>query len=405
MNTSLNRNFQRPLQGALKLACVAAILAGCGGGGGSGTTGTTFASGTITGFGSVILNHKTRFDDSAAKIRSDDDDANEVHDKSELKLGMQVEVEAGDVTDDSSGRHSKASEIRFGSELVGPVDAVNAANSTFTVLGKTVKVDPATTIFDDSISGGFSPALVSIVVEVHGLLDSVSNTYTATRVEAKAGALSFKIRGVIDSINGKTITIGGETISLDSIASLPTLKVGDVVRVKVNTVKVGSSWVAISIKSGARKVEDHDEAEIKGAVKITGTNLFDVDGTHVDASKVASMPVISDGDFVEVEGSIVNGVLIAKKVELEDSSAAGAGEFEFHRKVTAPATATAIGNGTFDLGTAPNVTTISWDNTTTFVAPASSGSLVANTCIEVKAKLVSGALHAVRISLDNTCTQ
>ena len=96
----------------------------------------------------------------------------------------------------------------------------------------------------------------------------------------------------------------------------------------------------------------------------------------------------------------MNGVLVATKVELEDTNTAGAAKFEFHRKITA------IGNGTFDLGTAPNVTTISWDNTTTFfVAPASSISLTANTCIEVKAKLVSGALHAVRIALDNTCTQ
>ena len=397
MNPLLNHVATHPLQTIFKLACVAAILTGCGGGGSS--TGTTsFASGTITGFGSVILDRKTRIDDSAAKIRSDDDDANEVHDKSELKLGMHVEVEAGDITDDSSGRHSKASEIRFGSELVGPVDSVTP--NSFTVLGQTVKVDPTTTIFDDSISGGFSPALVNMVVEVHGLFDSTGKTYTATRVEAKAAAQSFKIRGVIDTINGKTITIGGETITLDLIASLPKLSAGDIVRVKVKTVKVGSAWEAISIKSGVRKAEDHDQAEIKGAVKITGTKLFDVDNTHVDASKVANMPSIKDGDFVEVEGSIVNGILVATKVELEDMNKAGADEFEFHRKITG------IGSGTFDLGTAPNVTTISWDTATTkFVAPANSGSLTKDACIEVKAKLVSGALHAVRIALDNSCTQ
>lgn len=404
MNPLLNHVATHPLQTIFKLACVAAILTGCGGGGGS--TGTTsFASGTITGFGSVILDRKTRIDDSAAKIRSDDDDdANAIHDKSELKLGMHIEVEAGDITDDSSGRHSKASEIRFGSELVGPIDAVNATASTFTVLGQTVKVDPTTTIFDNSISGGFSPALVNMVVEVHGLFDSASKTYTASRVEAKAATQpTFKIRGAIDTINvnGTTITIGSETISLDLIAPLPKLSAGDIVRVKVKTPKVGSAWVAISIKSGVRKMEDHDEAEIKGAVQhfTDKSKLFDVNGTSVDAKNVASMPSITDGDFVEVEGSIVNGVLVATKVELEDTNTAGAGEFEFHRKITG------TGNGTFDLGTAPNVTTISWDNTTSFVAPASSISLTANTCIEVKAKLVSGTLHAVRIALDNTCTQ
>ena len=58
MNPLLNHVATHPLQTIFKLACVAAILTGCGGGGGS--TGTTsFASGTITGFGSVILDRKT----------------------------------------------------------------------------------------------------------------------------------------------------------------------------------------------------------------------------------------------------------------------------------------------------------------------------------------------------------
>ena len=76
---------RRWLQGLLFLA--AGVLAGCGGGGegGVGTGGTgTYALGTITGFGSIIVNG-VRFDDSAASVL-DDDDATRSRD--ELKLGM-----------------------------------------------------------------------------------------------------------------------------------------------------------------------------------------------------------------------------------------------------------------------------------------------------------------------------
>src|SRR5690242_2169900 len=88
----------------LQLAAAAALLAGCGGGGGDAGMGgaaasRSFASGPITGFGSVIVNG-VRFDNSTAATT--DDDGNAVP-ATALKLGMQVEVTGGRVSDDVLG--------------------------------------------------------------------------------------------------------------------------------------------------------------------------------------------------------------------------------------------------------------------------------------------------------------
>src|SRR5438270_5292928 len=109
----------------LQLATAALLLSGCGGGGDAGTStpaaaSRSFAAGTITGFGSVIVNG-VRFDDSKAKVSDDDGNAAA---SGALKLGMRVEIEGGAVNDDGTGARAEASEIRFGPELVGQVESV-----------------------------------------------------------------------------------------------------------------------------------------------------------------------------------------------------------------------------------------------------------------------------------------
>jgi hypothetical protein len=411
LSTLSNHITTRPVQTVFKLACVAAILAGCGGGG-TGATSTTssFASGPIQGLGSIIVN-RVRFDNSSASVASDDDDNNEVHGSGELKVGMVVTVQGGAITTDISGaRHSKATQIHFGSELVGPATfkSINVDNltGTFTVLGQVVTVD-SSTVWDDSIAGGFSSLADSTVVEVHGLL--AAGTYTATRVEAKSNAQNFKIRGVVEDVNAtdSTITIGGQVISLANLVPVPVVNTLDIVRVKValnSTPNRGTSanpWVALRVKSGIRKIEDHSEAEIKGTVADFVGKTFSVNGTKVDATNVANLPTFTDGAFVEVHGRMEGDTLIATAVEIEDRNAPGAGEMEFHRIITSATGQSIV------FGTGATATTISWNDNTSFANGATSASLTPNTCVEVKAVTVSGntTLRATRIKLDDSCTQ
>ena len=405
MNINMTHLTTRPIQTFFKLACVAAILAGCGGGGDSGSTGSgSFASGPITGFGSIIVNG-VRFDDSSAKVSSEDDDNGESRDRSELKLGMVVDVQGGGTTSDDSGRHGKANEIHFGSEIVGPVEAgsktSSATGGSFKILGQTVVVSD-TTVFDNSLPNRLGSIADNAILEVHGLIDPSTKEYKATRIEPKANAAFFKIRGTISDLKpaDKTFMIGTELISFAAASSVPsTLKDGDVVRVKLQTTKVsGQPWVATKVKSGVRKVEDHDEAEVKGLVTDLSADgkKFNIGPHAVDATAVANLVKLSNSSFVEVEGSIVGGILVARKVELEDNNKEGANEFEFHRKITS------VEGKVISLGE----TKISWDDQTQFLKGATATDLKAQACVEIKAVgTATTMLRAVRIKLDNSCTQ
>ncbi|MFZ2988859.1 MAG: hypothetical protein WA086_12770, partial [Ideonella sp.] len=91
---------QMLLRSALALASLSVLVA-CGGGGSAdtdastgGTPGastlTAFTSGSISGFGSVIVNG-VRFDDSNATVEDDDGGR---HGRDDLKLGASVEIES-----------------------------------------------------------------------------------------------------------------------------------------------------------------------------------------------------------------------------------------------------------------------------------------------------------------------
>ena len=349
MLTQLNALYRRPAQGLLKLLCAAVVLTGCGGGGG-GTGGTTpagavssFAAGTITGFGSIIVNG-VRFDDSSASVSDDDGNA---HRNDELRLGMTAEIESAGVTSDASGSHGTARAIRFGSEIVGPVSSIAADAKSLVVLGETVQIT-ATTLFDDRLIGGLAGLTPGTdIVEVHGLLDAATGIYTATRIEPRPNALFFKLRGVVSNIDKTAHTFrigsGTETISYAGIAAAvpAALDNGLLVRVRLDKTQVAGNWVATAIASGVRKLEDHDEAELEGAITAStfaADKKFSVNGIAVDAT-TAAYPQGSDGIVlgarVEVKGSAVNGVVVATRVSIETEHDRELKGFELHGAISA----------------------------------------------------------------------
>ena len=345
----LNRliSLRRPAQGFVSLICTAAVVAACGGGGSSDplpvATKSAFSAGAITGFGSIIVNG-VRFDDSAASVTDDDGSARR---NDELRLGMVAEVDSSSITTDDTGSHGKARAIRFGPEIIGPVSAVAVDGKSLVVLGETVQIT-ATTLFDDRLVGGLAGIVAGkSVVEVHGLLDVTTGAYTATRIEPKPNAPYFKLRGVVSNLNTAAQTFkigsGADTISYAGIsAALPAdMGNGLMVRVKLQTAQVNGQWVATNIKSGVRKLEDHDEAEIEGRITATTFSVdkkFSVNGVPVDATN-ATFPKgtagIVLGARVEVKGSAVNGIVMATKVKVEDERERDNEGFELHGVVSA----------------------------------------------------------------------
>ena len=155
MNPKFRRALGRTLAGWSVGVVLACVLAACGGGGGgdlagvgtggTGTVSSTVGVGPISGFGSVIISG-VRYDDSAATVTDEDGNART---RADLKLGM---VGAVSGSADFVAGTGVATGIRYGSEIVGPVESVDLAGGRFTVLGATVSIKTAT-VFDDRLAG------------------------------------------------------------------------------------------------------------------------------------------------------------------------------------------------------------------------------------------------------------
>jgi hypothetical protein len=312
---------------AVRWAVIAALatLAACGGGGSSdsGTgTGTTtvaaYTSGAITGFGSIIVNG-VRFDDTTASVL--DEDGHHVTTAS-LALGATVEIESAAV--DHSTAKAKATKIRLGGEMVGPVSAIDTTASQFTLLGQTVEVN-STTVYDSSLSGGLSAITTGAVLAVHAQLDATRAVYVATRVEARSAATEYRLSGTVSALNTTTqqFQLGGALISYASLSPQPTgLADGLSVRVKLQLAQVSGAWVATELKGAGLSLPDSaTEAEVHGRISAwTSATQFSVNGVTVDASS-ATFPQgqtgVVLGARVEVAGTVVSGVLVATTVKVE----------------------------------------------------------------------------------------
>jgi hypothetical protein len=337
----------RPLRqaAAVVTAATLALVAACGGGGSdmgaagspAVTTVASFSQGAISGFGSIIVNG-VRWDDGSATITDDDGVS---HARSELKLGMVVEIDGGPV--DHAAGMGRALAIRYGSETLGPIGAIDGALSQLTVLGQTVVVTPST-VFDAGISGGLAGLQVNDVIEIHGLFDAAGNRTVATRIERRAGATAYRLRGVVAELDPalKTFKIGSELISYGSLTDLPAPPVnGGQVKLRLQTTQVAGAWVATKLRLLQRPAGNREDAEVEGMVTAwTSATRFEVNGMPVDATN-ASFPdgqgVVVMGARVEVEGAVVDGVLVASQVKGEDEMHHGGmmRAFELHGEVGA----------------------------------------------------------------------
>ena len=315
---------RRRALGALLAAAGVVVLPSCGGGGGGGGTagvdtgGTgSFSTGRITGFGSVIVNG-VRFEDNAARI-ADDDDETKVFSQQDLKLGMMVRIQAGAVTAGNGDvlPSATATAITVESQIKGPVEA-RTSPDTLVVFGQTVRVN-ASTVFDGTT---FAAIVVGDILEVSGFADA-AGVVTATRIERENNANTFKVRGVIAGLDAvaKTFRIGTAVFNYGTASRLPStpLANGQFVRVRTRGIvkNTAGEWVVERIDL-REAVEDRNEAEVEGILVQNGT-VFSVNGLVIDTSQLPAGTVAQFvGQRVEVEGALVNGVLVARKIELED---------------------------------------------------------------------------------------
>ena len=382
------------------LGIVGAIaqIAGCGGGGtgvaglSSGGTGS-FTSGTITGFGSIIVNG-IRYNNDTATVATSDDS---VSSNTALQLGMVVNIEGSAVAPASSATGlptATAYRITYGSEWIGPVS--NKSATTFEILGHAVDI-LATTMFDGAVQQ-LSDLTDTHFVEVYGYVDQVDGHIQASRIEVSTVQPSaYKLSGSITQVNqaSGTANLDQTAISWSAPTFLPSgISSGDFVRVVLDPTPVGAVWTATRIELVSSPLSrlpvNHDyEAEIHGSITAYQSSAnFVVNGIPVNASAAQIIGTLVVGVQVEIEGSIRSGQLVATKVAVKTTSQVETQEFEFYGVVS---------NVTAQTFTVRGETFYVDGNT-------SNSSLLTRTplpYVKVKARRITGRWQAVEIELED----
>ena len=308
------------------------------------------SSGTITGFGSIIVNGE-HYEIDGGTVVAIEDESETTGDDSRLRLGMRVDIDA---TETNGVR--TASRIEYDEELRGPAENVtpNSENpefGTFTIAGQTVIVD-ANTVLDDDIGDNdgadgvdirdLDPAVLPggdpMVVEVSGY--PTEDGVIATRVERVNADVDdvgregvdgdeIEVKGYVDDVadDGSSVTVNGAVFLIVSSTVLDEgIEIGDdligaFVEIKADRNSAGD-YIAVRIEredelGGA---EEDDEVEFEGVLQEVDTvadpDVLVINGVTIavdDASefvghvgaRVAIVGTFNDNDVLVIRESHV----------------------------------------------------------------------------------------------------
>lgn len=279
--------------------------------------------GPITGFGSVVSNGIV-FATNGASVLVDGEAAT----MGDLRVGMIVAIR-GEI-DDSTGA-ARASEIRFGADLEGPISSINAVSASFIVLGKTVVVDELT-VFD---AATFETLAVGNVVRVSGQfraaeriqathVHQVANEYQAGMHMHIKGEIEnldtvnqlFSLGGQVCDYSGASLEIGGNDIANGMFVEV------------TSTTPMGDGDMILDRVQARDRDRDRDhlcslgcDFDLEGYVTVfVSATEFEVDGQPVTTTATTtyvngSVDTLGLDVKVKVDGTLdADGVLVADRI-------------------------------------------------------------------------------------------
>ena len=291
-------------------------LAGCGGGGTSSTTSGSTVVGTITGFGSIIMDNGVEYEtDGLSSCEVDDMTVAGVCEDS-LSTGMRATLH--------TDANSVVTSVKYDDELEGVVTGTPAPTGTngeysFQVYGVTVTTTNPGTQWDD-----FTPP-ISVAADLVGRNVEISGEWQqdgsliASYLEEQSDT-SHEVKGTVGAINGSDFPLilrNDSTIDVDGSALSQFPAEGAFVELKGNYDIINSKFIATEFE-----IEDEDDFDSDSEAEITGTltataNGFTIGNTAVDISGAPSCSGLT-GLMVEAEGTYQNGVLVVEECEDED---------------------------------------------------------------------------------------
>jgi hypothetical protein len=307
----------------ISLVITLLITAGCGGGGG------TFAGGGIGGTGIIATGSITgfgsvfvngiEFETGGTRFDVDDDD---MAVEADLGIGMVVTV-TGTLNDD--GVTGAADSIKYDDEIEGPIsnlseDAALQAKM-FTIFDITVVATRGSTVFANT---SYASVAEDDVVEVSGFFDQ-AGTLLATRLEDKGPlgpGTEVELKGTVSGCAGDcagAFNIGSIDISYDGSTNLTEVPGGVISDGQFVEVK-GTLTGATSIT--ATRIELEDEG-----IGDTGDNKVSIEGlvsgfSSIDSFKVAGQAVDAT-NAVFMPASLATGLADGVEIEVEGPIVSG----------------------------------------------------------------------------------
>jgi len=332
MTAAMNRGTMLRL---MLLAFLAWMHLGCGGGGGDsqagggiGGTGLYASSiGTVTEFGSVVVNGVT-YDTRNARVIVEND-LQGTGDEAviqNLALGMVVRVE-GRLNADGSGR---AEGVFFSADLQGPVESITTLDSRtkrVVILGQAVTID------DQTLFRNTAPSAISagMVLEVSGYMDEdgvIRATFVGKIAESLPPGGPVKITGEVQNLNAgaKTFRIGGLTIDYTGATRVPP------------TVPEPGQFLEVRGRLQAPGLLMADRLELEEDIGSAAFETIDLEGIATQISSAAEFKLgrnivrtdpatdwtnilpeeLTPGTRVIVRGVPTDGAILAREVRLSE---------------------------------------------------------------------------------------
>jgi len=171
--------------------------------GGAGGVGGTGIYGTITGFGSIVVNGIHIETPQSVPVRSVFGD----QPQTELRIGQVVSVIA-----DGDGPRLTARSIELDLAAVGRITAIDREAGTIDVLGQTVHVDAGTRLGDPGNRdfGGLAGLRVGDTISVSGLHGD--GYVQASRIDRRSGGTVVSLSGPVSRIEGDAVFIGDQRL-------------------------------------------------------------------------------------------------------------------------------------------------------------------------------------------------
>ena len=328
-----SRISQQPINRRHCLALLASALSACGGGGinlaalpGTGGTGIV-AEGSISGFGSVILNG-IKFDDTQASAAGAVlvDGASVT--SAELRLGMVAAVRGERSL--AAPTTGTATSIEVWSVARGTVSdlsdlSVSKLAGTFNVAEMKIRTTANTVLEGINADAPWADGMSVVVWGLQATADA--STWTATRVARVAASPDWVLSGMVkledDGVYLNDLLLTG--------AALTGLQQGTLVRVQgrfTDSDEMAVSSVKV-LAATSYAPSTGSELTLEGYVSTALVNgRFGLGQWVVDASALSSTAQIVVGAEVSVTGTYQNGVLQARALDVEDEQVSKLVEIE-----------------------------------------------------------------------------